>query len=100
MRKKENEIRSRKYFYIPQDSIDALKNNVRNGDIIGFTTHSRGLDITHVAIAYWVDDELTFIHASSAKKKVIINPESLAEYTKRIKSNDGVIVVRVADKWQ
>jgi hypothetical protein len=98
MRKKENEIRSRKYFYIPQDSIDTLKKNVRNGDIIGFTTHSNGLDITHVAIAYWLNDELTFVHASSAKKKVIINPESLAEYTKRIKNNDGIIIVRATDK--
>lgn len=93
---KEKEISARSYFYIPEEEIDARSREIKNGDMIGFVTTINGLDLSHVGIAYWQNDELTFIHASSsAAKQVIINKESLSAYVKRIKSNKGVMIVRL-----
>jgi len=91
----EKSINARKtYHYIPKDEVDARKSLIKSGDIIGFTTSIKGLDISHLAIACWDVDMLTFIHASSTAKKVIINPVSLADYCKAVKTNTGIMVVR------
>ncbi|MCL1973723.1 MAG: DUF1460 domain-containing protein [Bacteroidetes bacterium] len=82
------------YYYIPKEEIRKNEQAIRSGDIIGFTTSMQGMDISHIGIAYWQDDVLTFIHASSTAKKVIINPESLRDYCAGIKSNTGIIVLR------
>ena len=82
------------YYYIPKQKIDSLRSGILSGDLIGFTTSIEGMDISHVAIACWQDDTLTFIHASSTDKKVIINPESIADYCAGIKSNTGIVVLR------
>ena len=82
------------YHYIPKEKIPSLQSEVQSGDIIGFTTSIEGLDISHIGIAYWRGDELTFIHASSTAKKVVIETLSLYEYCKRIPSNTGIMVLR------
>ena len=91
---KETEINTRSYYYIPKDKIDALSGGIKDGDMVCFTTTVEGLDISHVGIAHWVDGKLTFIHASSTKKEVIVNEEPMSEYTASIKSNSGVVIVR------
>lgn len=90
----EKEINSRNYFYIPKQEIVSHQSSIRNGDILCFTTSIAGLDISHVGIAYWYKNQLTFIHASPTAKKVIINPESLADYCVKIGHNIGIIVLR------
>ena len=82
------------YSYIPKQEIHRNRQAIQSGDIIGFTTSTEGLDISHIGIAYWQDGTLTFIHASSTAKKVIINPESLSDYCAGIRSNTGIIVLR------
>ena len=37
---------------------------------------------------------MTFIHASSGKKRVIINEESLQDYVLGIKKSKGIMVLR------
>ncbi|MDL2290446.1 DUF1460 domain-containing protein, partial [Paludibacteraceae bacterium OttesenSCG-928-F17] len=93
----ENSInnRSDKYYYVPKADIGEIQNSIRTGDILFFATSIKGLDVTHAGIAYWEGAKLTFIHASSKHKKVIVNPESLSDYCTGIKSNTGVIVVRM-----
>jgi len=81
------------YYYIPKEKIPMVQNKIQNGHIICFTTSIEGLDISHVGIAYWQNDTLTFIHASSTAKKVIINPESLFDYCRSITSNTGIMVL-------
>ena len=39
-------------------------------------------------------DKLTFIHASTTKKRVIVNEEPLQEYVQGIKRNCGIMIVR------
>ena len=67
---------------------------IKNGDILCFVTSIKGLDVTHVGIAYWKDGQLTFIHASSSAKKVIIQASSLRDYAEGIKSCKGILVAR------
>ena len=94
MATKEKEINTRSYNYIPQEEINACADKIRNGDIICFVTTIKGLDISHVGIACRVGEKLTFIHASTTKKQVIVNEESLQEYVQSIKKNCGIMVVR------
>ena len=63
--------------------------------IIAFTTSINGLDVTHTGFAYQKDGELTFIHASSAKNKVIIDSLTLSDYCNLQKSSTGIIVAKL-----
>ena len=85
------------YFYIPKKEIAQYQSKIKSGDIICFTTSISGLDISHLGIAYWNKGRLTFIHASSSAKKVIINPESLIEYCNAIRSCTGIMVLRAVN---
>ena len=62
---------------------------IQSGDIINFKDKKEGVDIAHVALAYEHDGQMHFIHASSKAKKVIIEPQTLADYAVR-----GIRVVR------
>jgi len=85
------------YYYIPKAEIKDKQSLIQSGDIIGFTTSIAGLDISHVAIAYWEKGRLTFIHASTQYMKVVVEPDSLIDYCNRIKSNTGIVVLRPLD---
>ena len=83
------------YWYIPKADLPKCIKNIKTGDIIGFNSSTPGLDIAHVAYAYWEGDTLTFIHASMSGKKVVINKTPLVEYTNGIKGHNGLRVVRL-----
>ncbi len=91
----EANINHRYHSYIPKGYISTCSNKIKNGDIIFFVTSVAGLDISHLGIAYWEKGQLTFIHASSKAMKVIINPEPLADYCQKSKSNNGIMVCRI-----
>lgn len=82
------------YFVIPTASIQTVSKDVKNGDIILFATSVRGLDYSHMGIAYWIQDKLHFIHASSRAKKVIIEPMTLDRYCRQSKTCTGISVLR------
>lgn len=94
MAKKEKEINSRQYYYIPKEEIDKQEAQIRTGDIVCFVTSIKGLDISHVGIVHKEGDKMTFIHASSGKKRVIINEESFQDYVLGIKKSKGIMVLR------
>ena len=83
------------YWYIPKADLPKCIKNIKTGDIIGFNSSTPGLDIAHVAYAYWEGDTLTFIHASMSEKKVVINKTPLVEYTNGIKGHNGLRVIRL-----
>lgn len=97
MRIIESEINSRKdtYYYIPTSEVTSRQNKIRTGDIIFFTTSIKGLDVVHAGIAYWESGQLSFIHASSLLGKVVVNPDSLADYCAKSKNINGIIVVGI-----
>ena len=93
----EKEANQRDYYYIPKESLDKASCSIKNGDIIGFVTSIKGLDVSHMAFAYWQDGMLKFIHASSAEKRVVINRESLKEYLNKQSKIKGIWIIRVND---
>jgi hypothetical protein len=82
------------YYFIPRNEINEKAAQIKSGDLVCFVTSVSGLDISHLGIAYWNKGELTFIHASTRAKKVIINPESISDYCFKSSSNRGIIVLR------
>lgn len=68
---------------------------IKNGDIIALTTNIKGLDVSHMGIAFWQEGRLHMLHASSAEGKVIKEERTLYEYQKNKKSHTGVRVFRV-----
>ena len=93
----EQNLESWDYWFIPKADLPKCIKNIKTGDIIGFNSATPGLDIAHVAYAYWEGDTLTFIHASYSEKKVVINKTPLVPYTNGIKAHNGLRVVRLCD---
>ncbi len=92
----ENSINSRRFFYIPQDSIEKIENRIHSGDIIGITTDIPGLDISHTGIALKRDDgRVYFLHAPNIGKKVQISNLPLAQYILSHKHQTGIMIARV-----
>ena len=95
MQKKEIEISERDiYSIITEAKIASCEDGIRDGDIVCFVTDIEGLDISHVGFLYRDKGIVTFIHASSSAKKVIVNPQSISAYVEKIKRNIGLMVVR------
>lgn len=78
--------------YIPKSKIVDIDYRIPHMSIIAFTTSINGLDVTHTGFAFEKDDELTFIHASSAKNKVIIDSLRVSEYCNLQNNCTGIIV--------
>ena len=94
MASQEQAISKRPYHVIPKAAINAHDADIRNGDVICFVTARKGLDISHVGIAYHVGDRLTFIHASTHFGRVVIEEKSLQDYAQSVPKNIGIMVVR------
>jgi len=94
----EQNLESWDYWYIPKADLPKCIKNIKTGDIVGFNSATPGLDIAHVAYAYWEGDTLTFIHASYTDKKVVINKTPLVPYTNGIKAHNGLRVIRLNDR--
>ncbi|MFV0420091.1 MAG: N-acetylmuramoyl-L-alanine amidase-like domain-containing protein [Dysgonomonas sp.] len=94
----ENEINSRSnYIVIAKENIINIEKSIRNGDIIAFATSTKGLDYSHIGMAYWKAGNLYFIHASSRMKKIVIEEKTLSEYCKMSKSCTGISILRITD---
>lgn len=93
----ENKINDRRdYQIIPVLKIPEAEQHIKDGDIIVFATNIKGLDYSHVGIAYHKrDGQLSFIHASSREKKVVIENKSLAGYCSSSKICSGISVLRI-----
>jgi hypothetical protein len=79
---------------ITKNKITLSEKGIKSGDIVCFVTDIKGLDISHAGFLYFDKGILTFIHASSQLKKVVVNPVSLIDYVSGIKSNKGIMVIR------
>jgi hypothetical protein len=93
----ENRIHTKSFHYIPKSEIQSVENKIEQGNIIFFVTSKSGLDVSHQGIACRKNNILTFIHASQKLKKVVVNPESLADYCMNIKSNKGIIICKITN---
>lgn len=83
------------FYYLPKSLIDSKASLIPHMAMVAFVTSIEGLDTTHVGFAFHKDDKLTFIHASSAKKEVVIDQKSLSDYCLSQKNCKGIIVAKV-----
>ncbi len=91
---KENEITSRKTYFIPKEKIGDIQSELKAGDIVGITSSVDGLDVSHVGILFRKNGSVHLLHASTKAKKVIISEETLEEYLLNSKSVTGIMVAR------
>lgn len=95
IREVEKNLEKYEYHVIPKERLGKAVSGIKTGDIVCFDQNTAGLDIAHIAFALRDGDKLTFIHASSKAGKVVVNPVPLLEYTRGIKSHDGLRVIRM-----
>ena len=78
--------------FIPKEKLNQSPNElkIKNGDILAITTNIKGLDVVHVGFAYWNQGKLHLLHASSVAEKVIMDNQSLYDYSKNKKAHTGV----------
>ncbi len=79
--------------YIPKDKIQDMEGGLKNGDIIAIATNKVGLDYSHTGIANLGDGRARFMHASTQKKKVIVDG-TVSDYVNSVQSHIGITVVR------
>ena len=83
--------------YIPKEKLnlppEGLK--IKDGDVLALVTNIKGLDVVHVGFAFWKDNQLHLLHASSSAKKVIEDPKTQYESSKNMKAHIGVRAIRV-----
>ena len=95
IRKQEETINKRTYYYIPKDTVAKVEEKIKSGDLIAITSNVKGLDINHVGIAVRMDDgRIHFMHAPDVGYKVQITPEPLADYLKKFNKDTGIIVLK------
>ena len=58
-------------------------------------TSKAGLDTSHVGIAVWQDGKLHLMHASSLKKKVILDSKTFYDYSQGQPSHLGIRLYRL-----
>lgn len=90
----EKRATARKNWFIPNTEIEKNGSAYKSGDIVAFVTTIKGIDISHVAFIYKENGRLTFIHASSSEKRVVIEKHTLEEYAQNSKTNIGIMVAR------
>lgn len=84
------------YYVIPKADVKKMEHLLKDGDILGFNSNVKGLDIAHVALVYHKDNgQVGFIHASYADGKVVIDEKSIHDYVNARKNNNGIRIVRV-----
>lgn len=98
IQKAEKELSTDTVCYIPKEKVPQLTSEeIRDGDIIAIVTDKKGLDITHVGIAAIQDGEPHLLHASSAAKRVILDPRTLYEYLMHYPSHRGIRILRATE---
>ena len=98
IKQQEEKISKRDYYFIPQEKIAAIENEIEDGDLLAFTSTVKGLDVNHVGIAVRLDDgRIHVLHAPNVGYQVEITKLPLAEYVLKIEKDSGIIVVRVLE---
>lgn len=92
----ENRINERDgFYYLPKSSISGKTPMIPHMSMVAFTTGIKGLDVTHMGVVFHKGEKLTFIHASSTQKKVVVDQKSLSDYCAAQSSCTGIIVFRI-----
>lgn len=83
------------YYVISKGKIRNIEKYLKNGDIVAFATNITGLDFSHIGIVYINNEQVSFIHASSSAKKVVIERRTLNDYCLTSKRCNGITILRL-----
>jgi hypothetical protein len=81
--------------FIPKDRILEFESQIKDGDIIAFTTNIAGLDVSHTGFAVHRNGRLHLLHASTRTNQVEISPVPLSEYLAPMSRVTGILVGRL-----
>ena len=99
IRKQEQQLTGTKARYIPKSALrrstKALRQAVKDGDIIAITCNKKGLDIAHLGFAVWKKDGLHLLNASMIHKKVVEESMTFYQYLQKHSSHTGIRVIRI-----
>lgn len=100
MKRVEGGFRNHRFPYIKTADAGskAVQAQLREGDVLGFVSNLRNLDITHMGILVREADGLLHVlHASSTEGKVVVSAQPLADFLKRNRQWIGIRVFRLRD---
>ena len=99
IRQQEQRLTGTRARYIPKSALrrstKALRQAVKDGDIIAITCNKKGLDIAHLGFAVWQKDGLHLLNASMIHKKVVLEPMTFYRYLQKHPSHTGIRVIRL-----
>lgn len=82
--------------YIPIAAVNsAVLKELRDGDIVAFTTGVPGLDVSHIGLITIKNGIPHLAHASSTQKRVVTTPGSLTDYLKTNRKVTGIRIFRL-----
>lgn len=90
----EAELSQNQYSFIPKSEYLRLESQLRSGDIVGFTTDIKGLDVSHVGIVVDIDGVFHLMHASQSNQKVEVSDEPLAYFLRPESKHTGIMIAR------
>lgn len=90
----EKVLTSKGLYYFPKDNPANLLKNLHHGDIIGLTSTIDGVDINHVGIIIWKDNQFHLLHAPLSGKKVLISDGPITDFLQPKSKNSGIIIAR------
>ena len=91
----EEELNEGPFYYVPKEKFKAIESQIKEGDIIAFTSNVKGLDVNHEGFAVQKKGKWHLLHASLEEKKVVVSQETLEQYLNRIKKHSGFMIFRV-----
>lgn len=101
IRQYEQATNGRTFRYVPKRNMNWKQSSslgvIHNGDIVAMLTDKDGLDTRHIGIAFWQNERLHLLHASSLNKKVLMSKETFYEYEMKQPKHMGIRVFRFKD---
>lgn len=80
---------------VPKAGFGQVESKIKDGFLIGITTDTEGLDVTHVGFAVWKDHHIHLLHASEKEGRVILSEKTLGHYLFEESARSGVMVAKV-----
>jgi hypothetical protein len=95
MQQVEKRLNQHAWFFIPQNRIDQIESQLRDGDLIALTSGKSDLDIAHQGFAVRQNGRIHLLHASSLGRRVLISTQPLGQYVRAQKGQTGIMVARL-----
>lgn len=91
----EDNLNGLELLWVPTEQIEKVQDLLKEGDVVGVITNTKGLLITHTGLVSFGDDKKPhYLHASSHHKRVVFTPGSVAQYMQAQKKRKGIVIAR------